>query len=160
MQSTKKILLTYGVGGHSAQMNRFVPKILPFLEGAQLISISDNKSIPDWSFCHYVTGEVRGKNHHKEILSNIGPFTVIKSLIKVSREHKISAVISTGPGVSLLASIFFKLKGAKVVHIETWSRFTTKSLTGSLMYYIADKFYIQNRELIKIYPKAIYSGLL
>ncbi|AZG74177.1 polysaccharide biosynthesis protein [Shewanella livingstonensis] len=160
MNSTKKILLTYGVGGHSAQMNRLVPKIKPLLADSKLISISDNTINPTWSSCHYVTGEVRNKNNHMEIFSNFGPLTVLKSLFKVNHEHKVDVVISTGPGLCFLVSLFFKLRGAKIVHIETWSRFTTKSFTGSLMYYISDRFYIQNKELIKIYPKAIYAGLL
>ena len=46
------------------------------------------------------------------------------------------------------------------VFFVTWSRFETQSYAGKVMYRIADRFYIQNKSLLKFYPKAIYSGLL
>ncbi|HAO9336376.1 TPA: polysaccharide biosynthesis protein, partial [Escherichia coli] len=50
--------------------------------------------------------------------------------------------------------------GTKVIYIETWSRFTTYSLSGRIMYRLSNKFYIQNKSLLELYPKAIYSGRL
>ncbi|MDD2698435.1 MAG: hypothetical protein PHF17_06500 [Arcobacteraceae bacterium] len=69
------------------------------------------------------------------------------------KKYDVKAVVSTGPGI---VSLFFKIFGKKIVFVETWSRFETKSMTGK----IADKFYIQNKSLQKHYPKAIYGGLL
>ena len=34
----------------------------------------------------------------------------------------------------------------------------TGSLTGKLMYRIADKFYVQWREMLNVFPKAIFKG--
>ncbi|EFD8919357.1 polysaccharide biosynthesis protein, partial [Escherichia coli] len=36
----------------------------------------------------------------------------------------------------------------------------TYSLSGRIMYRLSNKFYIQNKSLLKLYPKAIYSGRL
>jgi len=46
------------------------------------------------------------------------------------------------------------------VHVETWSRFETRSWTGRVMYRIADRFYVQNREQKRHYPHSIFGGLL
>jgi hypothetical protein len=68
--------------------------------------------------------------------------------------------ISTGPGVALLSGLLFKIFRKKIVYIETWSRFYSKSMTGKYMYLLAGRFYVQNIELLQLYPNAIYSGLL
>lgn len=156
----KSILFVYGEGGHKAQANRLAPEIIKILESFDVVSLSDDTQSPHWSDFHYVTGEVRGKYSHLSLITNIGPFKVIRSLIKIKYKHKIEAVISTGPGVGLFAGLFFKVFGFKVIHVETWSRFTTYSMTGKFMYLVADKFYVQHKSMLKLYPKAIYSGVL
>lgn len=161
MPSNKNVLFSYGVGGHNAQMNRLAAKLTPHLLDYKIISISDNKNKPDWSCTHYVTGEVRSKHSHIDILFNSGPLRVIKTLLQIKGKHKhIDVVVSTGPGISLFSAFFFKFFGAKIIHVETWSRFYSKSLTGKIMYLISDKFYVQNESLKKIYPNSIYSGVL
>lgn len=160
MSSTKSVLFSFGEGGHSAQANRLAKLLLPMLSDFNIISISDVKKQPEWSDFHYVTGEVREKHSHLSLLSNKGPFEVFSTLNTIRSHHNIECVVSTGPGVSLLSAMFFKILGKKVIHVETWSRFHSKSLTGKLMYLVADKFYVQNKSLLEVYPKAIYSGLL
>ena len=80
--------------------------------------------------------------------------------LKIQRRYRIESVISTGPGISIVPALLYKLLGRKVIHIETWSRFKTRSPTGRVMYVLADKFYVQNRSLLKFYPRATYSGRL
>jgi UDP-N-acetylglucosamine:LPS N-acetylglucosamine transferase len=81
--------------------------------------------------------------------------------MKINQKHSVKAVISTGPGISILTALFFKLfTKAKVIHVETWSRFYSKSLTGRILYRLSDFFFVQNEELLKLYPKAIYRGRL
>ncbi|WP_281544097.1 PssD/Cps14F family polysaccharide biosynthesis glycosyltransferase [Grimontia sp. SpTr1] len=81
----------------------------------------------------------------------------ISMLILFSRK---ACVISTGPGISILPSILVRLRGGKVIHVETWSRFSSQSLTGKYMKYIATDFYVQNESLLNVYPKAKFSGRL
>ena len=69
-------------------------------------------------------------------------------------------MVSTGPGIAILPAILTRSFGGKVVHIETWSRFYSKSMTGKVMYFLANKFYVQNQSLLKLYKQAIYSGKL
>ncbi|GLS89026.1 hypothetical protein GCM10007916_00930 [Psychromonas marina] len=160
MYSNKSVLLCFGEGGHTAQMNRLVSKLIEPLSDFDLVSISDVKKKPEWSARHIVTGELRGKHKHSDILFNNGPFKIVKSLRSAIKNNNFQAMISTGPGIAIIAALLFKVYGIKVVHVETWSRFTTKSLTGRVMYLLADRFYVQHKSLLSIYPKAIYAGVL
>ena len=56
---------------------------------------------------------------------------------------------------------FYKLlnaMGAKVIYIEVFDRYDKPTLTGRLVYPIADKFIVQWEEEKKVYPKAICLG--
>ncbi|MGL6434179.1 PssD/Cps14F family polysaccharide biosynthesis glycosyltransferase [Aeromonas caviae] len=141
-------------------MNRLLTRLKPMLCGYQLVSLTDVQTMPSWSDEHCITGEFRGKYNHLEFLTNSGPFKIIYHLIGLIKKYKFRAVITTGPGVGIISSIILKFFGSKVIHVETWSRFNTYSFTGRVMYKIADKFYVQNKSLLKLYPKAIYSGKL
>ena len=70
------------------------------------------------------------------------------------------AVISTGPGPAVPASLLAKLLGVKVIYIETGSRVFTLSASGKILYRFADLFFVQWPELLSLCPKAIYAGRL
>lgn len=161
MHSDKCILFVYGRGGHTAQMNRFVPLLSEYLGEFSFVSLSDNKAKPEWSCHHYTTNELRRK--YGGLLNGLVNMKVLSILMEansVNHNHNIEAVVSTGPGVSVLAALYFKIRGVKIIHIETWSRFSSRSMTGRVMSLLADRFYVQNESLVKLYPKSIYSGLL
>lgn len=161
MSLSRSILFVYGVGGHEAQMSRLYNKLCPFIHlDYKNITFSDSRRAPSWSNHHYTSVEVRSKHSLIETLVSFAFVRVFVELVRISRSYKICVVVSSGPGISVLSALFFRVLGAKVVHVETWSRFETYSFTGRIMYYISDKFYVQNRPLMKLYPKAIYTGLL
>ena len=156
----QSILFVYGVGGHSSQMQALAPQLTQRLAEFNVISLSDNTKVPTWSHQHVLTGEVRGKHSHWQLLNNLGPFSILTACINIAKHNKVTAVVTTGPGIGVIVGVFFKLLGKKIIHVETNSRFTSRSLTGRMMYHIADQFYIQNKSLQTLYPKAIYGGLL
>ena len=80
----------------------------------------------------------------------------------VKRKYNIKFIISTGPGLCINVSMISKLFWSRpaIIYIETWSRFYSKSVSGAIMYYLADYFFVQNRSLTKLYKRAIYKGRL
>jgi len=91
------------------------------------------------------------------------PFRLMFNLIivvKILVQEEIVAIVSTGPGLAVIPAVVFKLAGARIVYVETWSRFETKSVSGILMYKLSDRFFYQNKSLGKFYPSGRYSGLL
>lgn len=70
------------------------------------------------------------------------------------------AIVSTGGGMSIAASLLGKLFGAKLIYVESGARVSTPSKTGKLMYKYADLFIVQWKPLLKFFPNAQYGGML
>jgi hypothetical protein len=51
-----------------------------------------------------------------------------------------------------------EMLGKKVIYIESFARIDGPSLTGKLLYKVADATIIQWPELKRFYPNAIYGG--
>nr|WP_301538293.1 PssD/Cps14F family polysaccharide biosynthesis glycosyltransferase [Providencia rettgeri] len=141
-------------------MKRLAPNIISNIERFNIITLSDEKLAPEWSKLHVCTNEFRSKHSNLNVFSTLGFIRILKDVISLYKKNNIKACISTGPGLAIPAAIITKIYGGKVIHIETWSRFHSKSFTGRILYYIADVFYVQNKSLLKLYPNATYSGLL
>ena len=77
----------------------------------------------------------------------------------VVAKERPDVVITTGAGVVVPLCYFAKLFGARIIYIESLARIDTKSLSGILLYPIADLFFVQWRELLGKYgDKAKYGG--
>ncbi|WP_374475083.1 PssD/Cps14F family polysaccharide biosynthesis glycosyltransferase [Zoogloea sp.] len=159
----KTLLLVYGEGGHRAQMRRFYAKIENDVceKGLRVVGLCEKGDEIDL-FKNYVSPPFRDKYSwiRTAVVTPVNLFRVFHLIFSIFLKYKVVGVVSTGPGLSILPSVFFKLLGAKVVFIETWSRFETQSLTGRVMYFIADRFYYQNKSLGRFYPSGKYGGLL
>lgn len=67
-------------------------------------------------------------------------------------------IISTGALMTYPFCVWSKLLKKKVIYIESFARVDEPSLTGNLMYPIADLFIVQWEEMLKIFPNATYGG--
>lgn len=156
-----KLLIVLGGGGHSTEMLRLVNLLGQEYEYHYLlvkeVKLSKDR-IKRPGIIHPVR---RPRGMHDSILS-----AVINSVIAVAQITAImlrvrpQAVIGSGPAVSVLTSVVGKLFGARVVFIETGSRVKTLSLSGKIIYRLADLFFVQWAPLRKKCPKAIYAGRL
>jgi UDP-N-acetylglucosamine:LPS N-acetylglucosamine transferase len=72
----------------------------------------------------------------------------------------LAGVISTGPGLSVVPMLVLRLLGVKIIFVETYCRFNTRSMTGRLMSKIAHRFLVQNKDQLVLYPNAEYCGRL
>lgn len=89
----------------------------------------------------------------------------IKNLIKniflafkIIKKEKPNIIISSGAAVAVPFFYIGKLYGAKTIYIEVFDRIDSSTVTGRLVYPIADKFIVQWEEMKKVYPKAINLG--
>jgi UDP-N-acetylglucosamine:LPS N-acetylglucosamine transferase len=73
-------------------------------------------------------------------------------------KQKPDIVISTGADTALVTCYLAKLFGKKVIYIESYCRPTKPSITGQLVYPIADLFIYQWKEMEKYYPKGVLGG--
>lgn len=97
--------------------------------------------------CHYPTNR-----NIKNLIKN----TVVAW--KVLKQEKPDLIISSGAAVAVPFFYLGKLFGAKTIYIEVFDRIDASTVTGKLVYPIADKFIVEWEEMKKVYPKAINLG--
>lgn len=85
------------------------------------------------------------------------PFNIIKSLTIFLR-FKPDVVVTTGAHTCVAMCYIAKLFRKKIIYIESFANIETKTLTGRLVYPIADIFIVQWHSMLKLYPKAKYEG--
>lgn len=158
-----RILLIYGEGGHRAEMANLLKLISSNCqEENKFIGIYENndkiKTIEENIEFPIIRDKYSQLQTYKNSIVNF--FVILKKLYEINSKYNINLIITTGPGISILPSLFFKLKKAKIVFFENSCKYYYKSLSGKVMSKIADKFYVQNKELLEIYKNAEYCGKL
>lgn len=79
---------------------------------------------------------------------------------RILRKLRPNMILSAGAGPVVPFALAGKLLGIPTVFIETLTRVVQPSLTGRMMYYLADRFFYQWRRLEEFFPKGIYGGPL
>lgn len=73
-------------------------------------------------------------------------------------KEKPDIVLSTGALSTIPILLIAKLFRKKIIFIESFSKINTPTVTGKLMYKIADLFIVQWEEMKEHYPNAMYGG--
>ncbi len=168
MLQDSNILIVFGNGGHAEQMSRLI-RLLQEKHNINFIAITEEgtkiRDIKIPILKHLNVIPLRPK--HSDFSKIIKAWRLFSSFIvtffvsfRLLLGSRISLMISTGPGIALPIAIVARIFRIRVIHIETWSRFYTKSFTGRFMYHVANDFWIQNKELMDLYPKCRYIGRL
>jgi len=155
-----KILVVLGNGGHTTEMLKLVNLLGPRYEYHYMMSTIDRISEAKITIPGPVYRVPVPYDKHVS-KSRILPAMVsaVEQLIVLLRVRP-KAILSSGANIAIPVSIFGRLLGVKVIHIETGSRVYTMSSTGKAMYRIAHLFFVQWEPLREKYPKAIYAGRL
>ena len=105
-------------------------------------------------------------NHYLIQVNRKEPLFILKMFVNLIKSlyicimEKPDVIISTG----VLATIPMLFIGhafhKKVIYIESFAKINSPTQTGKLIYNkkIADRFYVQWPDMLKIYPDAIYKG--
>lgn len=67
-------------------------------------------------------------------------------------------IVTTGAHIGGIVAFIGKIFGSKIIFIETFANFKTKTITGKFVYLFANLFLVQHKEMLKLYPKAKYYG--
>ena len=78
--------------------------------------------------------------------------------IHIYFRYKPQVVVTTGTHTAVEMCYIAKLFGSKVIWIETFANRYSKTLSGKMVYPIADTFVVQWKEMLKLYPKAKFWG--
>lgn len=90
-------------------------------------------------------------------------FRFLRSFFEIRRileKEKPTHIISCGAMCTVPVCIIGKLMKIKVIYVESYTRIRDLSLTGKILYPFADLFVVQWKQLLAMYPKAVYGGAL
>jgi len=74
--------------------------------------------------------------------------------VKIISSQKPDVLISMGAGIAIPFFIIGKLFNCKLIFIETFVFISKPTISGRVLYHLADEFIIQNNNYKEIYPKA------
>lgn len=152
----KRVIFTSSAGGHYSELcelKELMDKYNSFLlteDHEMMVEYKKQNKARSW----YLRPGT--KEHLFKFLWNF-PFNIAKSF-RVFLKVKPDVIIATGAHTTVPICYIAKLFGKKVIFIETFANITTKTLSGKLVYPIADLFLVQWPEMLELYPNAIYRG--
>lgn len=142
-----RILIVSAIGGHL----REVMNLTPALEGHELGLVLNDRILPPAGF----VGRTWYTPHWEREIAFIGYFLLA---FRIVAEFRPKLLISAGAGHAVPFSLVAKLFGCQVVFLETMTSVCRPSLTGRIMYRIADLFMYQWEELGEYFPAGTCVG--
>jgi len=152
----KKVLFISSTGGHLSELLQLKPLFKKYDYHIITEKTSSTISLKD-KYGDKISYLIYGTKHH--MLSYLWkvPVNIFKSLYLYFKIRP-KVVITTGAHTAVWMCYIAKLFRSKIIYIETLANIESKTLSGKLVYPIADKFIVQWESMKKLYPKAIYGG--
>ena len=154
MKKPKKVLFISSLGGHLTQLLQLKPL---FKEYDYHIITEKSIITEDLSKQYRMSFLVYGARNYLFKYVFKFSFNIIKSLYYFLRE-KPDVIVTTGAHTAVPMCYIAKILGKKVIFIESFAKTSTPTISGKLVYPIADLFIVQWEEMKKHYPKAVYGG--
>lgn len=155
------VLIIAGSGGHLEQARR-LKVLIDSNINAKVILLTEDGQSNDANFDKvFSIPELRNKHSWIKTFFGLPNFfkNTLRTLMLIDSEN-VRLVISTGPGIAILPMIYYRLRSIPTVYIETWSKFSSLSLTGRILKYVVKLFIVQNKGLCGTFRKAVYGGRL
>lgn len=151
----KKVMFISSTGGHLSELLQLSPLLKKYDSCLITEKTKSNLSLKNkYNKVYYL---VYGTRHYKFSYMFKFLYNIFKSFILYIKERP-NVIITTGTHTAVPMCYIGKLFGSKVIFIETFANSKTKTLSGRLVYPIADTFIVQWKEMLKLYPKATYGG--
>lgn len=152
----KKVLFISSTGGHLNELLQLKPLFKQYDyhivtekdKASECLKVEYNKRI---SYLPYGT---RSKLFRYIFIYFYLCLKTIYLYFKIKPKYIVTTGTHTAGPMCYLGKIF----GSKIIYIETIANINKKTATGRLIYPIADLFIVQWREMLKLYPKAVYGG--
>ncbi|RYL98448.1 glycosyltransferase [Sporolactobacillus sp. THM7-7] len=151
----QKICLISSSGGHLSQIKRLIPVANPFSFALITEKNTTTADLKEKYETYYLKQQDR-KTKWLPILLFINSLLSLYYFLKIRPK----VIITTGAGAVIPFCLVGKLLGAKIVFIESFAKVNTPTMTGKLIYKIANQFYVQWPELKKYYPNSNYRGTI
>lgn len=151
----KRVLFISSIGGHLSELLKLVPTMKEFESYliTEKTSITENLYSPDIKKVDYLLYGTKSSLKYVYI----APYNFFRS-IYLFFKYKPDYIVTTGAHTAVAMCYIAKLFRRKVIYIETFANIYTKTLTGKLIYPIADLFIVQWESMKRLYPKAVVGG--
>ena len=148
----KKICFIASTGGHFEQLIMLKP-IMDRNDSFIITEKTSYQSIKDGRRTYYLKQVNRQEKTwiFKMLVNTIESF-------KIFIKEKPDLVISTGALATIPMCLIAKVFRKKLIFIESFAKINSPTLTGKLLYKFADQFYVQWKDMMRLYPKGIYKG--
>lgn len=147
----KKICFIASSGGHFEQLMMLKPLMDKY--ESFIVTEKTNYSVTKSHKIYYLSQINRNEKMFifKMINNSLNTF-------KIFLKEKPDVVISTGALATISMCMMAKIFRKKLIFIESFAKVNSPTLTGKLLYKFADQFYVQWKDMLKVYPKSIYKG--
>lgn len=148
----KKVCFIASTGGHFEQLMMLKPLMNKY--ESFIVTEKTNYSVAKNSKKIYYLNQVN-RNEKTFIFKMIlNSFNTVRIFIK----EKPDVIISTGALATIPMCLLAKIFKRKLIFIESFAKVNSPTLTGRLLSKFADQFYVQWKDMLKVYPNAIYKG--
>ena len=164
------VMFACNQGGHFSQMmalHDLFGKYNTVLVTDNVRANKEMKSLQDIGEIEYALAMANDRRKNAGKGKNNGRLTSINAYISLFVEEKKlwdkyrpAVIVSTGSNIAVPLFIYGKLRGTKLIFIETRAKVYARSLTGILVRYLANQIFVQWPEMLKLYPEAKYCGTL
>ena len=151
----KKVLFIASTGGHLSELLQLEPLFKKY--NSYLITEKTDSTIGLKNKFNHVNYLVYGTKDHKFSYIFKFAYNSFKSLILYLKIRP-KVIVTTGTHTAVPMCYIGKLFRSKIIFIETFANNKTKTLSGKLVYPIADEFIVQWESMLELYPNAIYRG--
>lgn len=152
----KKVLFISSVGGHLTQLLQ----LGPLFQEYDYHMVTEKSEITLKMKDHYkMSYLVYGARNYPFRYIFKFSYNIIKSFC-IFFKVKPDVIVTTGAHTSVPMCYIAKLFGKKVVFIESFAKSQSKTISGRIVYPIADLFIVQWESMLELYPKAIYGGAI
>ncbi|KAJ1725634.1 UDP-N-acetylglucosamine transferase subunit [Coemansia erecta] len=171
----KTLCIVLGSGGHTAEMARLLQGVdfdryarrMYVVGDSDLLSLDQIGSLEaarDHEAEHYTVCRIPRSRHVGQSFKSsiVSSLWTLLHVCRVMLQNSPDAVLCNGPancvlvGIVALVPRFWGIKHIPVVYVESFARVTSLSLSGRIMYYVADRFVVQWPGLREKYPLAEY----
>jgi beta-1,4-N-acetylglucosaminyltransferase len=145
--STKKIAIVSSCGGHLTEV-RLLRSLYEVHD--YFYVLNDRVILPK---------DMEGKTYFATLFERDWNFFVnLWEAWRILRKERPDLILSTGAGVVVPFALWAKLLGIPILYVETLTRISKPSLTGKIMYRLADRFFYQWEALRPYFPKGECCG--
>lgn len=150
----KKVMFISSTGGHLNELLQLKPMFKKYDSYIITEKTKSTVDLKDEYKVHYLIYGTKHKPLSYIFKLLINCFKSLYYFIKIRPD----AIVTTGAHSAGPMCCIGKIFRKKIIYIETMANLSSKTLTGKLVYPIADLFVVQWESMKEMYPKAIYGG--